>query len=70
MHAAQDASSPVYQKAIADPSADNFKNYRDPVYDQAGTGILGRYKEINNPHGNSPVSDNNTEFVNAFTLIS
>ncbi|HEX5652848.1 MAG TPA: cell surface protein SprA, partial [Chitinophagaceae bacterium] len=30
-------------------------------------GILGRYKNINNPHGNSPIADNNTEFVNAFT---
>ena len=47
-------SSPIYQKAIADPSADNFRNYRDAFYDQQQTGILGRYKEVNNPHGNSP----------------
>ena len=62
------ASSQIYQKALADPSGDNFKNYRDPSYDQAQTGILGRYKDVNNPDGNSPVSDNNTEFINAFTL--
>jgi len=62
------ANSPIYQKALADPSADNFKNYRDPSYDQSQTGILGRYKEVNNPHGNSPISDNNSEFINAFTL--
>ncbi len=31
------------------------------------TGILQRYKNINNPHGNSPISENNTQFVNAFT---
>ena len=61
-------SSPIYQKALADPSADNFRNYRDAYYDQPQTGILGRYKEVNNPHGNSPISDNNTEYVNAFTL--
>src|SRR6185436_8461941 len=47
---------------------DNFKNYRDPTYDQAQTGILGRYKDVNNPHGNSPVSNNDAEFINAFTL--
>ncbi len=62
------STSPVYTKANQDPSADNFKNYRDPTYDQANTGILGRYKDVNNPNGNSPISENNTEFLNAFTL--
>src|SRR5688572_1660663 len=61
-------SSPIYQKALADPSADNFKNYRDPTHDQANAGILARYKDVNNPHGNSPISENETEFMNAFTL--
>lgn len=64
--AALQASAPAaYPRALADPSADNFKPYRDPSYD--GVGILGRYKNINNPHGNSPVADPNSEFVNAFT---
>jgi cell surface protein SprA len=54
-------------KALTDPSADNFRPYRDGIYDAEGTGILGRYKNINNPHGNSPVNNNNTQFVNAFT---
>lgn len=53
-------------RAQNDPSADNFKPYRDASYDAGNVGILGRYKDINNPHGNSPVS-NNTQFVNAFT---
>lgn len=58
----------VYQRAINDPSADNFKPYRDPSFDGATpAGILERYKNINNPHGNSPIADNNTQFVNAFT---
>jgi cell surface protein SprA len=61
-------SSPIYQKALNDPSNDNFRNYRDPSYDQPQTGIIGRYKDVNNPHGNSPVSENNTQFINAFTL--
>ena len=49
-------SSPIYQRAIVDPSGDNFRNYRDPFYDQQQAGILARYKEVNNPHGNSPIS--------------
>jgi cell surface protein SprA len=57
----------AYQQALADPSADNFKPYRDASYDAAGAGILARYKNINNPHGNSPVASGNSQFVNAFT---
>ncbi|MGZ8540496.1 MAG: T9SS outer membrane translocon Sov/SprA, partial [Chitinophagaceae bacterium] len=59
--------APAQPKAQSDPSADNFKPYRDPSYDVAGIGILDRYKNINSPHGNSPISDNNSQFVNAFT---
>ena len=60
--------SPIYQKALLDPSADNFVPYRDPKFDAAPvTGILQRYKNINNPHGNSPINENNSQFVNAFT---
>ncbi len=61
-------SSPVYQRAQADPSADNFKPYRDESYDAAKAGILQRYKDINNPHGNSPVANTNNSTLNAFTL--
>lgn len=58
----------VYQRAASDPSGDNFKPYRDPSFDGANpAGILERYKNINNPHGNSPIAENNTQFVNAFT---
>ena len=64
--AALQATAPAaFPRALTDPSADNFKPYRDPSYD--GVGILGRYKNINNPHGNSPVAEPNSEFVNAFT---
>lgn len=54
-------------KAQVDPSGDNFKPYRDPDFDANHTGILGRYKNINNPHGNSPIANNNSQYVNAFT---
>jgi cell surface protein SprA len=55
----------VYQRSAADPSRDNFKPYRDVSYD--GQGILERYKNINNPHGNSPVASTGDDFVSAFT---
>lgn len=60
--------SPIYQRASLDPSNDNFRNYRDEFYDQLQAGILRRYKDINNPHGNSPVAVNTSEFINAYTL--
>jgi len=61
------SSSLVYQRALLDPSGDNFKPYRDQQFDQENAGILRRYKNINNPHGNSPIAGNNTQFVTAFT---
>lgn len=62
------ANSAIYQKALTDPSQDDFKNYRDQSYDQAQAGILSRYKNINSPQGNSPVATAGDQFVNAFTL--
>ncbi len=62
------AGSKAYQDALNDPSADNFRYYRDAVYDQLGTGILGRYKQFNNPHGNSPIATAGSDFAEAFTL--
>ncbi len=60
--------SPVYQKAANDPSSDDFTNYRNSDYDNNKTGILGRYKNINSPQGNSPVASTSDQYVNAFTL--
>mgnify|MGYP003694425387 CR=1 FL=1 len=31
-------------------------------------GILTRYKDFNNPQGNSPIADNNSQYTNAATL--
>ncbi len=60
--------SPVYQAALNDPSNDNFKNYRDASYDNQKANILARYKQINNPQGNSPIADPNATTTSAFTL--
>lgn len=55
------------QKIQRDPSADDYLNYRDATF--GGTdGILLRYKNINNPQGNSPVASADQQFVSAFTL--
>lgn len=61
-------TSAVYQKAFSDPSNDDYKWYRDASYDAAKTGILGRYKNYNNPQGNSPVAGNTSQFSPAATL--
>ncbi len=61
-------ASPVYQKALADPSADNFLNYRASTYDSSQTDILGRYKNINSPEGNSPIAPPGATYVDAYTL--
>jgi cell surface protein SprA len=61
-------ASSVYQRALTDPSNDNYKWYRDPSFDAIGTGILGRYKNFNNPQGNSPISNTNSQFTSAATL--
>lgn len=62
------AASPAFQKANADPSSDDFKNYRDASYDAAQADILARYKNINNPQGNSPIADANATITTAATL--
>ncbi len=62
-------ASPIYQQALTDVSNDNYKWFRDASFDQSGTGILGRYKNHNNPQGNSPVaSTGGGQFTPAATL--
>lgn len=61
-------NSPLYQKTLTDPASDDYKWYRDPSFDATGTGILGRYKNFNNPQGNSPLATTNSQFTSAATL--
>ena len=60
--------SPIYAAASVDPSNDNFVNYRDSRYDASQTGILGRYKNVNNPQGNSPIATAGQTTISAYTL--
>ncbi|MEO6328921.1 MAG: cell surface protein SprA, partial [Ginsengibacter sp.] len=62
------AGSKAYQDALRDPSSDNYHYYRGDDLDAQGAGILGRYKNFNNPQGNSPVATTNSEFTSAATL--
>ena len=61
-------SSKIYLDALADPSSDNYQYYRGGNLDAQSAGILERYKKFNNPQGNSPIADNNSQFSSAATL--
>ena len=54
-------SSDAYIMAAADPSSDDFRFFRSSYYDNNDVKINDRYKYYNNPEGNSPVDDDNTE---------
>ncbi|MFT5779596.1 MAG: cell surface protein SprA, partial [Crocinitomicaceae bacterium] len=47
-------SAAAKARMIADPSSDDYKYYRDDVYDADKTHILDRYKKFNGLEGNSP----------------
>ena len=58
----------VKQQFTNDPSADNYVWYRDTKYDASNVGILGRYKNFNNPQGNSALAGTGL-FSSAATLL-
>ena len=43
----------AYRKAWADPSGDDYRFFRGNDWDEAGAGIIERYKYFNNSEGNS-----------------
>ena len=44
-----------------DPAGDDYHYFRGSDFDDQRMSIMDRYKRINNPQGNSPSSDNQTE---------
>ncbi|HTO15162.1 MAG TPA: cell surface protein SprA [Edaphocola sp.] len=54
-------NSPAYQKLLNDPSSDNFRHFFDPKYDTDKAGVIERYRDYNNPQGNSPVLSDNAQ---------
>ena len=62
-------NSVFYNKIIKDPSNDNYVWFRDPKFEVAPqTGIVERYRNFNNPHGNSPIAASGSQFSPAATL--
>jgi cell surface protein SprA len=47
----------VKNRMINDPSNDDYKYYRDDVYDAEKADILARYKRFNHMEGNSPTTE-------------
>ncbi len=62
------AGSKAYQDALLDPSSDDYHYYRGNDLDAQNAGILTRYKSFNNPQGNSPIANNNSQYSSAATL--
>ena len=56
----------IYQLAVQDPSLDNYQHYRNDAFGPTSD-ILARYKNFNNPQGNSPINDGG-QFSSAATL--
>lgn len=60
--------SPAYTKALTDPASDDFMYFRSGAYDQAGAGVLERYKKYNGLEGNSPaLIDANSDYTPSST---
>ncbi len=52
--AAFGTSSQAYQRAVIDPSGDDYNFYRGSAYDDLNAGVLTRYLKYNGYDGNSP----------------
>lgn len=63
------ATSKAYNDAAGDPANDDYHHFRGSDYDAAQTPVFKRYARFNNPQGNSPTTDNNSQFSNSFTNI-
>ncbi|MEM6765280.1 MAG: cell surface protein SprA [Bacteroidota bacterium] len=57
------------EEARNDPSSDNFRHFRDGIYEDRAAPILERYSEFNGPHGNSPEGNNNQNFTTQSTQV-
>jgi cell surface protein SprA len=62
-------SGAAKQQLLSDPSSDNYHYYLGDDYDQANLGVLARYKNYNNPQGNSPITSATASYSSAATTI-
>jgi len=72
MQAIPNITASALQKVQDDPASDNFHHYRGDDLDKT-TGrngeVLLRYIDFNNPQGNSPVTDLNSQYTTSGTTI-
>jgi len=54
---------------LNDPSGDNYHYYRGSDYDSENADILTRYKHYNGTEGNSPETNNNSDYSSAATTL-
>lgn len=54
-------NSVAYQRALEDPSSDNYHHYRGTDYDNEKLNVIQRYGKFNGFQGNSPTDQNNPE---------
>lgn len=70
LHQSGALTDEAYSRVLNDPAADDFHYYRGSDFDQNQTDILDRYKNINNPEGNSrPTEYSSESFATAATTI-
>ncbi len=63
-------SAAAHQKAIEDPSSDNYHFFRGSDYDALRASILDRYKNFNGLEGNSPTASQSPEdYPTSATLL-
>lgn len=62
-------TSPAYTNALNDPANDDYHHFRGSDYDGNKVHPLVRYRDYNNPQGNSPITDANNQFSSSFTNI-
>jgi cell surface protein SprA len=60
--------TPFYDQSYTDPAGDNFRYFLSPDYGDTA-GVISRYKDYNNTHGNSPTTEQSGgDFAAATTL--
>ena len=63
------ANPSFVDQVLIDPANDDYKYYRDEVYDNLSAQIIDHYKAFNNTQGNSPIVDGTDRFSNAATNV-
>ena len=61
------AGSVAYQQALNDPDNDDYHYYRGADYDAEKLSVRERYKNFNNPEGDSPISGPSSQYSTAAT---